>query len=36
MNIFQHINRDVYAVIIGALILAGIITWLLVTVYPIR
>lgn len=36
MNIFQRIHRDVYSVIIGALILAGIITWLLVTVNPIR
>ncbi len=36
MNIFQRLHRDVYSVIIGALILAGIIAWLLVTVNPIR
>ena len=33
---FQRIHRDVYSVIIGMLILAGVITWLLVTVNPIR
>ncbi len=36
MNIFQRIHRDVYSIIIGVLILAGLITWLLVTVGPIR
>jgi len=33
---FQRIHRDVYSVIIGALILAGLITWMLVTVSSIR
>ncbi len=36
MNVFRRIHRDVYAVIIGILILAGLITWMLVTVNPIR
>jgi hypothetical protein len=36
MNILRHIHRDVYSVIIGALILAGLVTWMLVTVNPIR
>lgn len=36
MNIFQRIHRDVYSVIIGVLILAGLIAWLLITVNPIR
>ena len=36
MNIFRHIHRDVYSVIIGMLILAGLLAWLLVTVNPIR
>lgn len=36
MNIFQYIHRDVYSIIIGALILAGLVTWMLVTVNPIR
>jgi hypothetical protein len=36
MNVFQRIHRDVYSVIIGTLILAGLITWMLVTVNPIR
>jgi len=33
---FQRIHRDVYSVIIGVVVLAGLITWLLVTVNPIR
>lgn len=33
---FRHIHRDVYSVIIGLLILAGLITWLLTTVNPIQ
>ncbi len=32
----QRIHRDVYSIIIGILILAGVITWLLITVNPIR
>jgi len=36
MNIFQRIHRDVYSVIIGVLVLAGLITWMLVTVSSIR
>lgn len=32
---FQRIHRDVYSVIIGMLILAGVITLLLVIVNPI-
>ena len=33
---FQRIHRDVYSVIVGLLILAGLITWMLVTVSQIR
>ena len=33
---FQRIHRDVYSVIIGILILAGLITVMLVTLNPIR
>ncbi len=33
---FQRIHRDVYSVIIGVLVLAGLITWMLVTVSSIR
>jgi hypothetical protein len=36
MNIFQHIHRDVYSVIIGILVLAGLITVMLVTLNPVR
>jgi hypothetical protein len=36
MNVFRRIHRDVYSIIIGMLILAGLITWMLVTVNPIR
>ncbi len=32
----QRIHRDVYSIIIGILILAGMIAWLLITVNPIR
>jgi hypothetical protein len=32
---FQHIHRDVYSIIIGLLILAGLITLLLFIVNPI-
>mgnify|MGYP003701106835 CR=1 FL=1 len=32
---FQHIHRDVYSIIIGLLILAGVITLLLFIVNPI-
>lgn len=31
----QRIHRDIYSIIIGILILAGVITWLLITVNPI-
>jgi hypothetical protein len=34
-NMFQRIHRDVYSVIIGLLILAGLITLLLLKVNPI-
>lgn len=34
-NMFQHIHRDVYSIIIGLLILAGLITLLLLKVNPI-
>lgn len=33
---FQRIHRDVYSITIGIVVLAGLITWLLVTVNPIR
>jgi len=33
---FQRIHRDVYSVIIGILILAGLITVMLVTLNPVR
>jgi hypothetical protein len=33
---FQRIHRDVYSVIIGVIVLAGLITWLIITVNPIR
>jgi hypothetical protein len=33
---FQRIHRDTYSVLVGAIILAGIITWLLITVNPLR
>jgi hypothetical protein len=33
---FQRIHRDVYSVIIGVLILAGLITVMLVTLNPVR
>jgi len=36
MNVFQRIHRDVYSIIIGMLILAGVITWLLITVSSIH
>ena len=36
MNIFQRIHRDVYSVIIGILVLAGLIAWMLITVNAIR
>ena len=36
MNIFQHVHRDVYSVLLGILVLAGLITVLLVTLNPIR
>jgi hypothetical protein len=32
----QRIHRDAYSVLVGAIVLAGIITWLLITVNPIR
>jgi len=35
-KMLQRIHRDVYSIIIGILILAGVITWLLITVNPIR
>jgi hypothetical protein len=36
MNIFQRIHRDVYSVIIGIVILAGLIALMLTIVNPIR
>ncbi len=33
---FQRIHRDVYSVIIGIVILAGLVALMLVTVNPIR
>jgi hypothetical protein len=36
MNVFQHIHRDTYSVIIGIAILAGLITLMLVILNPIR
>jgi len=36
MNIFRYIHRDVYSVLLGILVLAGLITVLLVTLNPIR
>ena len=36
MNIFQHIHRDVYSVLLGILVLAGLITVMLVTLNPVR
>ena len=33
---FQRIHRDVYSVIIGILVLAGLITLMLVTLNPVR
>jgi hypothetical protein len=36
MNVFRRMHRDVYSVSTGILILAGLITWMLVTVNPIR
>jgi hypothetical protein len=33
---FQRIHRDTYSVLVGVIVLAGIITWLLITVNPIR
>ena len=36
MNIFQNIHRDVYSVLLGILVLAGLITVMLVTLNPIR
>ncbi len=36
MNVFQHLHRDVYSVIIGILVLAGLITLMLYIVNPIR
>lgn len=36
MKIFKRIHRDVYSVLLGILILAGVITWMLVALNPIR
>jgi hypothetical protein len=36
MNVFQYLHRDVYSVIIGILILAGLITLMLYIVNPIQ
>ena len=33
---FQRIHRDVYSVIIGVLLLAGVIALLLITLNPVR
>jgi len=33
---FQRIHRDAYTVILGVIVLAGLITWMLVTANPIR
>jgi hypothetical protein len=35
MNVFQHIHRDVYSVIIAILVLAGLISLMLAIVNPI-
>jgi len=35
-QMFQRIHRDVYSVIIGVLILAGLITVMLITLNPVR
>jgi len=35
-NMFQRIHRDVYSVIIGILILAGLVALMLITLNPIR
>jgi hypothetical protein len=34
MNVFQHIHRDVYSVIIGILVLAGLIALMLYIAIP--
>ncbi len=36
MNIFRHLHRDVYSIIIGILVLAGLIALMLLTVNPLR
>ena len=36
MNIFRNFHRDVYSVLLGILVLAGLITVMLVTLNPIR
>jgi hypothetical protein len=36
MNIFQHVHRDVYSVLLAILVLAGLITVMLVTLNPVR
>lgn len=33
---FQRIHRDVYSVLIAILVLAGLITWMLAALNPIR
>lgn len=33
---FQRIHRDAYTVILGVIVLAGLITWMLVTFNPVR
>jgi hypothetical protein len=33
---FQRIHRDAYTVLLGVLVLAGLITWMLVTFNPVR
>lgn len=33
---FKRIHRDAYTAVLGALILAGLITWMLATFNPIR
>ncbi len=33
---FQRIHRDAYTVILGVMALAGLITWMLVALNPVR
>lgn len=35
-TMFQHVHRDTYTVILAVLVLAGLITWMLVSFNPVR